>query len=101
MPETAREAPNGDDPLPSLHRHYPASTLLRSSPPLSGASVLSASRLEPLVPFPLASSARFSRRRALHAKIVNTIETRHPDRISEQLERLAHHALRAELWEKA
>ena len=26
--------------------------LLRSSPPLSGASVLSASRLEPLVPFP-------------------------------------------------
>ena len=39
----------------------PASTLLRGSPPLSGASVLSASRLEPLVPFPLASPARFSR----------------------------------------
>src|SRR5262249_5096845 len=38
-----------------------ASTLLRGSPPLSGASVLSASRLEPLVPFPLASPARFSR----------------------------------------
>ena len=35
--------------------------LLRGSPPLSGASVLSASRLEPLVPFPLASPARFSR----------------------------------------
>src|SRR6202040_4016931 len=79
---------------PSLHGHYPASTLqrnrlsaaarfrrrgndlgafhslwvgkaggelLRGSPPLSGASVLSASRLEPLVPFPLASPARFSR----------------------------------------
>jgi IS30 family transposase len=30
-------------------------------PPLSGASVLSASRLEPLAPFPLASPARFSR----------------------------------------
>jgi hypothetical protein len=29
--------------------------LLRGSPPLSGASVLSASRLEPLVLFPLAS----------------------------------------------
>src|SRR6202040_316860 len=41
---------NGDDPPPSLHGHYPASTLLRGSPPLSGASVLSASRLEPLVP---------------------------------------------------
>src|SRR5258707_13497498 len=52
---------NGDDPPPLLHGHYPASTLLRGSPPLSGASVLSASRLEPLVPFPLPSPARFSR----------------------------------------
>src|SRR3989442_4428103 len=52
---------NGDDLPPLLHGHYPASTLLRGSPPLSGASVLSASRLEPLVPFPLASPARFSR----------------------------------------
>jgi Bacterial regulatory helix-turn-helix protein, lysR family len=52
---------SGDDPPPSLHGHYPASTLLRGSPPLSGASVLSASRLEPLAPFPLASPARFSR----------------------------------------
>ena len=39
----------------------PASSLLRSSPPLPGASVLSASRLEPLAPFPLASPSRFSR----------------------------------------
>src|SRR5271169_6647633 len=39
----------------------PASTLLQGSPPLSGASVLSASRLEPLVLFPSASPARFSR----------------------------------------
>jgi len=39
----------------------PASSLLRSSPPLAGASVLSASRLEPLVLFPLASPSRFSR----------------------------------------
>src|ERR1700731_5350792 len=52
---------NGDDPPPSLHGHYPASSLLRGSPPLSGASVLSASRLEPLAPSPLASPARFSR----------------------------------------
>ena len=47
--------------LTSLHGHYPASSLLRGSPPLSGASVLSASRLEPLVLFPLASPCRFSR----------------------------------------
>src|SRR6266436_4476496 len=52
---------HGDDLPPSLHGHYPASSLLRGSPPLSGASVLSASRLEPLAPFPLASPARFSR----------------------------------------
>jgi hypothetical protein len=38
-----------------------AQRTLRGSPPLSGASVLSASRLEPLVLFPLASPARFSR----------------------------------------
>lgn len=38
-----------------------ASSLLRSSPHLSGASVLSALRCEPLAPFPLASPARFSR----------------------------------------
>src|SRR5215471_17669055 len=52
---------NGDGLLPSLHGHYPASSLLRGSPPLTGASVLSASRLAPLVPFPLASPCRFSR----------------------------------------
>src|SRR6202158_6473886 len=52
---------NGDDPPPLLHGHYPASSLLRGSPPLSGASILSASRLEPLVLFPLPSPARFSR----------------------------------------
>jgi hypothetical protein len=39
----------------------PASSLLQSSPPLTGASVLSASRLAPLAPFPLASPCRFSR----------------------------------------
>src|SRR6266700_3165562 len=38
-----------------------AQRTLRSSPPLPGASVLSASRLEPLAPFPLASPIRFSR----------------------------------------
>ena len=55
--------PNVGDPPPSLHGHYPASSLLWSSPNLAGASVLSASRLEPLAPFPLASPARSSSRR--------------------------------------
>jgi hypothetical protein len=35
--------------LTSLHGHYPASSLIRGSPPLSGASVLSTLRLQPLV----------------------------------------------------
>ena len=38
----------------------PASSLLRGSPPLADASLLSASRWEPLVPFRLPSSDRFS-----------------------------------------
>ncbi len=41
------------------------------------------------------------RRRELHARIVDAIETNHGDRLSEHTERLAHHALRSEVWEKA
>ena len=41
------------------------------------------------------------RRRALHARIVEAIEALSPDRLAEQVERLAHHALRGEVWDKA
>jgi class 3 adenylate cyclase/tetratricopeptide (TPR) repeat protein len=41
------------------------------------------------------------RRRELHARIVAAIETLHRDRLREQIERLAHHAIRGELREKA
>ena len=40
------------------------------------------------------------RRRALHARIVEAIEKLYADRLIEQVERLAHHSVRAELWEK-
>jgi tetratricopeptide (TPR) repeat protein len=40
-------------------------------------------------------------RRRLHARIVDAIETLHRDRLGEQIERLAHHAVRGELREKA
>src|SRR3954452_18694516 len=40
------------DPPPSLHRHYPASSLLWGSPNLAGASVLSASWGRHLCLFP-------------------------------------------------
>jgi tetratricopeptide (TPR) repeat protein len=41
------------------------------------------------------------RRRALHARIVDTIETLYPDRLAEHVDRLAHHAFRGEVWDKA
>jgi tetratricopeptide (TPR) repeat protein len=41
------------------------------------------------------------RQRALHACITEAIERLAPERVAEQAERLAHHALRGELWEKA
>ena len=41
------------------------------------------------------------RRRALHARIVEAIEALAGDRVAEQVERLAHHALRGEVWDKA
>ena len=40
-------------------------------------------------------------RRVLHAQIVETLETTSPDRVAEQVERLAQHALRGEVWDKA
>jgi tetratricopeptide (TPR) repeat protein len=41
------------------------------------------------------------RQRALHARITDAIERLAPERVAEQAERLAQHALRGEVWEKA
>jgi predicted ATPase len=41
------------------------------------------------------------RRRALHARVVEAIERLYPDRLTEQIERLAHHTARGQLWKKA
>ena len=41
------------------------------------------------------------RRRELHAQIVGALERLHADRLGEQIERLAHHAVQGELREKA
>jgi predicted ATPase len=40
------------------------------------------------------------RRRVLHARIVEALEALAPARVAEQVERLAHHALRGEVWDK-
>jgi predicted ATPase len=41
------------------------------------------------------------RRRTLHARIIEALEALAGDRLDDQVERLAHHALRGETWEKA
>jgi class 3 adenylate cyclase/tetratricopeptide (TPR) repeat protein len=41
------------------------------------------------------------RRRSLHGQIVAALERLYTDRLPEQSERLAHHALQGEIWEKA
>jgi len=41
------------------------------------------------------------RRRDLHAAIMEAIEREYSDRLAEQIDRLAHHALRGEVWPKA
>jgi predicted ATPase len=41
------------------------------------------------------------RRRTLHARIVEALERLSADRLAEQVERLAYHALRGEVWDKA
>ena len=46
-------------------------------------------------------SLLYGRRRDLHSRIVEAIEGLYPERLAEHVERLAHHALRGEAWEKA
>src|SRR5262249_53453746 len=41
------------------------------------------------------------RQRLLHGRIVAAIEQHYADRLADQVERLAHHALRGEMWDKA
>jgi tetratricopeptide (TPR) repeat protein len=41
------------------------------------------------------------RRRALHARIVEALEAIETEHLAEQVERLAHHALRGEMWDKS
>ncbi len=47
------------------------------------------------------SSLLQDRRRALHARIVRAIETHYVERLTEHIERLAHHAVHGEVWDKA
>jgi class 3 adenylate cyclase/tetratricopeptide (TPR) repeat protein len=46
-------------------------------------------------------SLLLERRRVLHGRVVEALEALAPERTAEQGERLAHHALRGEVWDKA
>ena len=47
------------------------------------------------------TSLLLERRRTLHARIVEAIERLYPERLGDHIDRLAHHAFRGELWERA
>jgi tetratricopeptide (TPR) repeat protein len=46
-------------------------------------------------------SLLLERRRVLHGRLIEALEALAPERAAEQVERLAHHALRGEAWDKA
>jgi tetratricopeptide (TPR) repeat protein len=46
-------------------------------------------------------SLLLERRRGLHARLVEALEALAPERAAEQVDRLAHHAVRGEVWGKA
>ena len=85
-------------------------TLQRGLAHLQGAELLYETQLvpEPVYTFKHAlthevayGSLLHGRRRTLHAQIVEALETLAGDRQDEQVDCLAHHALRGEVWDKA
>jgi len=87
-----------------------AEALHRSLTQLQGAEFLYETRLFPEREYTFKhalthevaySSLLQERRRGLHARIVAAMEELYADRLTEQVERLAHHALRGEVWDKA
>jgi class 3 adenylate cyclase/tetratricopeptide (TPR) repeat protein len=88
----------------------PDETLLRGLMTLQAAEFLYETRLFPELEYTFKhalthevaySSLLQERRRVLHARTVQALEALAGERVIEQVERLAHHALRGEVWEKA
>jgi tetratricopeptide (TPR) repeat protein len=99
-------------PLPQLQAiaELPEEALHRGLAHLQAAEFLYETRLfpEPDYTFKHAlthevayNSLLLERRRVLHARIVEALEALAPERGAEQVDRLAHHALRGEVWDKA
>ena len=97
-------------PLVQVIAELPEENLHRGLAHLQEAEFLYETRLFPERAFtfkhPLTHEVAYGsllqeRRRALHARIVEALEALYPDRVTEQVDRLAHHAFRGELWDKA
>ena len=99
-------------PLPLLQAiaEAPEESLQRSLAQLQAAEFLYETRLFPEREYTFKhalthevayGSLLLERRRVLHARIVEALEVLAGDRVAEQVERLAHHALRGEVWDKA
>jgi class 3 adenylate cyclase/tetratricopeptide (TPR) repeat protein len=99
-------------PLPLLQAiaELPEATLHRGLAHLQAAEFLYETRLFPERDYTFKhalthevaySSLLLERRRVLHARVVEAIEALAGERVAEQVERLAHHALRGEVWDKA
>jgi tetratricopeptide (TPR) repeat protein len=98
-------------PLPLLHAiaELPEEVLQRGLTHLQAAEFLYETRLFPEREFTFKhalthevayGSLLQERRRELHARIVNALEELAGNQVAQQVERLAHHALRAEVWGK-
>jgi class 3 adenylate cyclase/tetratricopeptide (TPR) repeat protein len=101
-----------DVPLPLLQviADMPDEVLHRSLTHLQAAEFLYETRLFPECEYTFkhalthevaSGGLLHERRRALHARIVEALERLFPEHLAEQVERLAHHACRGEVWEKA
>ena len=99
-------------PVPLLHAiaDMPEAVLQRHLTALQSAEFLYETRLFPEHAYTFKhalthevayGSLLLERRRALHARIVEALEALAEERLAEQVERLAHHALRGEVWDKA
>jgi class 3 adenylate cyclase/tetratricopeptide (TPR) repeat protein len=99
-------------PLPLLQAiaELPETELYRGLAHLQAAEFLYETRLFPEQAYTFThalthevaySSLLLEQRRALHGRVVQALEALAPERLAEQVERLAQHALRSEVWNKA
>jgi class 3 adenylate cyclase/tetratricopeptide (TPR) repeat protein len=99
-------------PLPLLQAiaELPETELYRGLAHLQAAEFLYETRLFPEQAYTFThalthevaySSLLLEQRRGLHGRVVQALEALAPERVAEQVERLAQHALRGEVWNKA